>query len=91
MAAAYHLAMATAKTALRIKVDDPEKGSCPAVIAFNDGTVVDTAISTFSELRAKASDHGLDMGRDVVASPTTVAWLKDQEGWPDDTETVGRV
>lgn len=85
--------MATAKKALRIKVGEPEpgKGYCSASIAFEDGTVVNTPVSTYSELRAKAADHGLDMDRDVVVSPKTLAWLKDQEGWPDDTETVGRL
>lgn len=85
--------MMTAKTALRIKVAESRSdlGYCAAVIAFDDGTVVDTPVRSYSELRAKATDHGLDMERDVVASPATITWLKDQEGWPEDAETVGRV
>ncbi|MEY2471932.1 MAG: hypothetical protein QOK28_1261 [Actinomycetota bacterium] len=77
------------RAAIRIKVDDPEsgKGYCRATIAFEDGSVVDTPISNFSDLRGKAADNGLQMDKDVVANPATLVWLKDQEGWPD-SETV---
>lgn len=85
--------MAKSKHALRMKVSEHEEGRpyCAAVITFDDGTEVQTPISDFSELRVKASDHGLDMDHDVVASPEAIRWLKDQEGWPDDRETVGKV
>jgi len=76
--------MTTPRRALRIKVPEPQERFCAAVLTFDDTTEVHTPISTFSELQAKASDHGLDMDHDVVASPATVRWLKDQEGWPED-------
>ncbi len=84
--------MTTATNALRIKVAEPQEGGrfCAAAISFDDGTVASTPIPNFTELRAKASDLALDMNQ-VVASPATIRWLKDQEGWPGDRETVGRV
>lgn len=80
--------------AIRLKVSKPVQGAegvqfCPAVLVFDDGTTQDTPIRTFSEMRGKATDHGLS-DDETVASPATIAWLKDQEGWPD-SQTVGRI
>ncbi len=84
--------MKTPEKALRMKVSDPHAGKryCTAVITFDDTSEFVTPISDFTDLRGKASDYGLDMGRDVVVSPATISWLKNQEGWPD-SETVGKV
>jgi hypothetical protein len=81
-----------AKNALRMKVaaHQPNRAYCTGTVTFDDGTEAVTPVTDFSDLRRKATDHGLAVERSVVVAPETVAWLKDQEGWPD-SETVGRV
>jgi hypothetical protein len=83
--------MTAARKAIRMSVSEPEadSGFCVGSLGFDNGTVIQTPISDFSDLRRKASDHGLADG-EVVVSPETVAWLKDREGWPDST-TVGKI
>lgn len=80
------------KKAIQFQVSDPEHDAryCVGTMVFDDATVAHTPVSDYSDLRRKATDHGL-AAEEVVVHPQTVAWLKDREGWPEGSQTVGSV